>query len=176
MRSSDFQPKPVRRSANPPTRIADPTAPWRSLTDVSKEPDPNPAGTPTAPDWRPGILAGGPESSVSLIRRFSAWLIDWLLCLLVGGFFIVDRRYLSWAAGIVLIVEYTFFIGLFTQTPGYWIARIRCVSGIGGSRIGVARAFVRAVLLALVIPALLGWHNRAAESVVEPATKPAEPV
>jgi uncharacterized RDD family membrane protein YckC len=130
--------------------------------------------TPPTVDWRPnGIVAGGPRSSVSSLRRFCAWLIDWLLCLLVGGLLIVDQRYRSIPAGIVFVLEYTFFIGLFAQTPGYWIARIRCVSAETGGRIGIARAFVRAVLLALVLPAMLGWHNQVAKSIVEPVERPA---
>ena len=72
----------------------------------------------------------------------------------------------------MLVVEYAFFIGLFAQTPGMWIASLRCVSVTTGGRIGILRAALRGVLLALVIPALVmgpdrrGWHDRAAGSVM----------
>jgi uncharacterized RDD family membrane protein YckC len=104
-------------------------------------------------------------------RRFGALLIDWALCLIVGSLF-GDPRGLAWPPVVVLIVVNTVFIGLFGQTPGMAIAGIRCVSIIDGGAIGPLRAFVRAVLLALLIPALVldsarrGLHDRAAGSYV----------
>jgi uncharacterized RDD family membrane protein YckC len=105
----------------------------------------------------------------SLQRRFGALMIDWLLCLLVAGF--LGRFPNNWAP-FVLIVEYAFFIGLFGQTPGMRLTRIACVSVADGRPIGIPRAFVRGVLLAVLVPALImdrqrrGWHDRAAGSIV----------
>jgi uncharacterized RDD family membrane protein YckC len=101
-------------------------------------------------------------------------MIDWLLCLLVAR--LLGPFPNNWAP-IVLIVEYAFFIGLFGQTPGMRLAKIACVSIVDGRPIGIPRALLRGVLLALLVPALImdrqrrGWHDRAAGSIVV-ATKP----
>jgi uncharacterized RDD family membrane protein YckC len=106
----------------------------------------------------------------SLGRRFAALLTDWILCLLIGGLF-GPLNGSVWPL-VVLIVEYTFFIGLFGQTPGKFVVGIRCVSVSTGGPIGLPRAALRAVLLALIVPALImdadrrGLHDRAAGSVV----------
>jgi uncharacterized RDD family membrane protein YckC len=76
----------------------------------------------------------------------------------------------------------TIGIGLFGQTPGMALARIRCISIVDGGAIGLPKAFLRAILLALLIPALImnadrrGLHDRAAGSwvIVQPgAARPA---
>jgi uncharacterized RDD family membrane protein YckC len=117
------------------------------------------------------VSGAGPLPLASLSRRFGALLIDWIMCLLVAGWF---GRHIGnpWTSA-VLVVEYAFFIGLFTQTPGMWVARIRCVSIATGRPIGIPRAALRGLLLALVIPALImdrqtwrGLHDRAAGSVM----------
>jgi uncharacterized RDD family membrane protein YckC len=113
-------------------------------------------------------------------RRFGALLIDWILCLLISGFFAPSLR--TWLPSAILVVEYTFFLGLFGQTPGMWVTRIRCVSVDGGAPVGIPRAALRGLLLVLVIPALImdryrrGLHDRAAGSIVVPASPgPASP-
>jgi uncharacterized RDD family membrane protein YckC len=117
-----------------------------------------------------GIAAGVP----SLLRRFAALLVDWLLCVLVTGTF-TDPRTTGWAPVAILIGEYGFFLGLFGQTPGMFVAKLRCVDVADGRPIGVPRALLRGVLLALVVPALImdeqrrGVHDRLARSVVVPA-------
>ena len=58
------------------------------------------------------------------------------------------------------------------MTPGMRLTRIRCVRFADGGIIGVPRALLRGVLLALVVPALImdanlrGLHDRAAGSIV----------
>jgi uncharacterized RDD family membrane protein YckC len=127
------------------------------------------------------IAPGSPatEAAVappSLARRFGALIVDWLLCVLVAKFFGGDPRRDAWSPVLVLIIEYGFFIGLFAQTPGMFLTKLRCVSHLDGGRIGVPRAVLRAVLLCLVVPALImdnrqrGLHDRAAGSVVVPAS------
>jgi uncharacterized RDD family membrane protein YckC len=104
-------------------------------------------------------------------RRFAALLIDWALCLVVASFY-ADPRVVAWPPVLVLIVINTVFIGLFGQTPGMALAGLRCISIQDGGAIGLAKGFVRAILLALLIPAVImdesrrGWHDRAAGSVV----------
>jgi uncharacterized RDD family membrane protein YckC len=116
----------------------------------------------------------------SIGRRFCALLIDWILCVLISGAF-SDARQSPWLAPSVLVLEYAFFVGFFTQTPGMWITRIRCVSFPDGHPIGALRALLRGVLLALLIPPLVmdaqgrGLHDKAARSIMLPVpAKPAE--
>jgi uncharacterized RDD family membrane protein YckC len=98
-------------------------------------------------------------------------MIDWLLCVLVARIF-ADPRAVAWLPVAVLIIEYTFFLGFYGQTPGMWAAKIRCVSAATGRPIGVPRALLRALLLALFVPALImdherrGLHDRVAGSIV----------
>ena len=110
----------------------------------------------------------------SLGRRFGALLVDWMLCLLVGNF-LGDPVRDGWQPVAVLVAEYAFFLGLFAQTPGMYVTRIRCVSWTDGGRIGVIRGLARGLLLALVVPVLImdnrrrGLHDRAVGSVIVPA-------
>jgi uncharacterized RDD family membrane protein YckC len=107
----------------------------------------------------------------SLPRRFAALLVDWILCLLAAGLFahlMTDGS----APVLVLIAEYAFFLGLFGQTPGMWLAGLRCVSVATGNPIGLFRAALRGALLCLAVPAMImdgqrrGLHDRAAGSIV----------
>jgi uncharacterized RDD family membrane protein YckC len=114
-----------------------------------------------------------PDSPVpaSLPTRFGALLVDWILCVLAAGLFSHPARQ-AWGPSLVLIAEYAFFIGLFGQTLGMWLTRIRCVSATTGGPIGLPRAALRGLLLTLLIPALImdserrGLHDRAAGSIV----------
>nr|WP_255421135.1 MULTISPECIES: RDD family protein [Micromonospora] len=113
----------------------------------------------------------------TLGRRFGALVIDWVLCLLISRIF-ADPTRDGWAPVLVLILEYGFFLGLFAQTPGMYVTRIRCLSWADGGRIGLPRALLRGVLLALVVPALImdghrrGLHDRLAGSVIADAPRP----
>jgi uncharacterized RDD family membrane protein YckC len=104
-------------------------------------------------------------------RRFGALLVDWLLCLAVSTAY-ADPRQVAWPPVLVLIVLNTVCIGLFGQTPGMALTRLRCVSIADGGAIGLVRALLRAVLLALLVPAVImdangrGLHDRAAGSLV----------
>jgi uncharacterized RDD family membrane protein YckC len=104
-------------------------------------------------------------------RRFAALIIDWALCLVVASFY-ANPQVVAWPAVIVLVVLNTVGIGLFGQTPGMALAGLRCVSILDGGAIGLPKALVRAVLLALLVPAVImdsdrrGWHDRAAGSFV----------
>ncbi|WIM97980.1 RDD family protein [Actinoplanes oblitus] len=104
-------------------------------------------------------------------QRLIALLIDWVLCLLVASLYASPNR-VAWPPVVLLILINTFFLGLFGQTPGMRLARIRCVAFADGGAIGLGRGLIRAVLLALLIPALIadgdgrGLHDRAAGSMV----------
>ncbi|MCG5445595.1 RDD family protein [Micromonospora sp. NIE79] len=103
-------------------------------------------------------------------------MIDWVLCLLVSNFF-ADPVRDGWAPVLVLVLEYGIFLGLFAQTPGMYITKIRCVNWNDGGRIGVLRGLIRGLLLALVVPALImdehrrGLHDRIAGSVIVDAPR-----
>jgi uncharacterized RDD family membrane protein YckC len=105
-------------------------------------------------------------------RRFLGLLIDWAACTLVASFLVADLRTNPWPQLGVFVLAHAFFVGLFGQTLGMALARIRCVSIADGGAIGIPRALLRGVLLALVIPAMIsdgdgrGVHDRVAGSVV----------
>ncbi|WP_243707867.1 RDD family protein [Micromonospora sp. KC606] len=132
----------------------------------------NPAAVPAPPATDPSF------TPPSLGRRFGALVIDWVLCLMVSNFF-ADPLRDGWAPVLVLVAEYGFFLGLFAQTPGMWITRIRCLSWVDGGRVGLIRALLRGLLLALVVPALLmdghrrGLHDRLTGSVIADAPRAA---
>jgi uncharacterized RDD family membrane protein YckC len=121
-------------------------------------------------------MATSPDLSrtevASFGRRFGALLIDWALCTLVASLFVDDLRANPWPQLGVFVLVHAFFVGLFGQTPGMAVARIRCLSVADGGAIGIPRALLRAVLLALVIPAVIsdgdgrGLHDRAAGSMM----------
>ncbi|MFI2712770.1 RDD family protein [Micromonospora sp. NPDC018662] len=112
----------------------------------------------------------------SLGRRFGALIIDWVLCLMVARSF-ADPVRDGWPPVLVLILEYGFFLGLFAQTPGMYLTRLRCVAWADGGRIGLARALLRGLLLSLVVPALVmdqhrrGLHDRLTGAVVTDAPR-----
>lgn len=113
----------------------------------------------------------GATAPAALTPRFGALLVDWILCVLASGLFSRPGRD-PWAPPVVLVVEYAFLIGFFGQTPGMWLARIRCVSARTGAPVGVLWAALRGLLLCLLVPALImdrerrGLHDRAAGSIV----------
>jgi uncharacterized RDD family membrane protein YckC len=142
-----------------------------------------PSMTVAEPRLTNGMTGDGPDragSVPSLARRFLALLADWILCLLAAGL-IANPSRVAWPPVAILVLEYAFFVGLFGQTPGLRLARIRCVSIADGRPVGVLRGFVRGVLLALLVPALImdrerrGLHDRAAGTVVVSADPPPPP-
>jgi uncharacterized RDD family membrane protein YckC len=123
------------------------------------------SGAADARSWQPAPL----------VRRFGALVLDWIACVLVSGTF-ANPVIQGWAPVLVLIVEYGFFLGLFAQTPGMRITKLRCVGFVDGNPVdgpvGVPRALLRGVLLSLVVPALImdadkrGVQDRLAGSIV----------
>ena len=109
--------------------------------------------------------------------RLGALVIDWVLCLLIASLYASPFEK-SWPAVLVLVLANTFFLGLFGQTPGMRLLRVRCASYPDGGVIGLGRGLIRAVLLGLFIPAIVlnsqgrGLHDRLAGSIVTPAPRP----
>jgi uncharacterized RDD family membrane protein YckC len=125
------------------------------------------------------MVAGVAFEPPSIGRRFGALVIDWAICVVIAASFSDPLRD-GWPPVVVLIALYGVCLGLFMQTPGMWVSRLRCVSYPDGGRIGILRALLRGVLLCLVVPPLVmdplrrGWHDHLAGSVVVPAA-PAAP-
>jgi uncharacterized RDD family membrane protein YckC len=114
--------------------------------------------------------------TVSLGRRFVALAIDWLIAVLSAAAVAnstVPPEGLreSVIVSAVFVVEVALLVGLLGFSIGKRIVRIK-VEGPGGRPIGVPRALLRTLLLALVIPALVmnedrrGLHDIAAGSRV----------
>jgi uncharacterized RDD family membrane protein YckC len=133
----------------------------------------------TARDGRPGT------DLASLGERFAALVIDWVLCLvatyIAGWFgFTVDPAGVNLLTALLFIAYYVAMLGLGTQTLGMRALRIACISADHGGPVGLGRAFVRALLLSLLVPALTaladpykrGLHDHASGSVVV-KTRPA---
>ena len=108
-------------------------------------------------------------------RRVLALLVDGALSVLAAGMF---ARPQLWSSA-VFIAQATFFLGLFAETLGMRILGLRCVredsltaDAPNGLRIGLPRAFLRAVLLSLVLPAVVmdkrgrGYHDKWTGSIV----------
>jgi uncharacterized RDD family membrane protein YckC len=118
------------------------------------------------------------QQTAAFGARFLALLIDWILCLMLAGLVARPPATGIWVYPF-LIAEYGFFLGLYTQTPGMWLARVRCVSAAESGPIGVPRAVLRTVLMCLVVPVLImdsygrGLHDKAAGSVMLSAPRAA---
>ncbi|WP_433726389.1 RDD family protein [Actinoplanes sp. CA-051413] len=127
-------------------------------------------GSPTPPE-KAAALDLSTLQPAKFGRRLAALLIDWALCLVIASFY-ADPRVVAWPPVVVLILFNALFIGLFGQTLGMSLARIRAVSVADGGAIGILRGLLRGVLLALLIPAIImdaqrrGLHDRAAGSIV----------
>jgi len=138
------------------------------VVDASKSGRSEPAGDAAAGR---GLPAAGSGAAAGFGRRLAALVVDGVLCVLVAALFTRPAAPRLWSA-LVLFVEYTFFVGLFAQTPGMRLLRIACVRIGTGGPIGIPRAALRATLLQLFVPAVMldrdgrGWHDKAAGSVV----------
>ena len=125
-----------------------------------------------------GGLGTGAIRTAPFGRRLGALFIDWALCTVIASLLVDDLRANPWPQLGLFVVVHALFVGLFGQTPGMALARIRCFSITDGGAIGLLRGLVRAVLLALVIPAMIndgdgrGLHDRAARSAVVEQTRP----
>ena len=104
-------------------------------------------------------------------QRFLALLADWVLCMCIASGLVrlgvlpeLDFSTPAWVPvaswpTAIFVLEYTLFLGFFAQTPGMRLLKIYCVSAVEGDRIGVPRAFARAILTALVLPILTAFSD-----------------
>jgi uncharacterized RDD family membrane protein YckC len=103
--------------------------------------------------------------------------VDWLLAYLISGLFAgpdplaPTGSHLSSLVLAVWSVLTVAAVAAFGITPGKAMMGIR-VASLHSTLVGVPRALLRTLLLALVVPALArdddgrGWHDRAAGTVV----------
>jgi hypothetical protein len=117
----------------------------------------------TAPNDYPGQRLGlpqdGPRSLARMGRRVAALLVDWLigygLAALGMTFGIVSMATLSTAVLVVWFALGVVSVRLFGFTPGQLALGLMVVPVDGRLHVGIGRAAVRGLLIALVIPALV---------------------
>lgn len=128
-----------------------------------------PASTP--PDWpgqRLGLPETGPRSVARLGRRVGALVIDWAIAVALSAAFFSYDSLVTLLLFVGLQVLFTIVIN---ASIGHAVLGMRVVPMAGGL-LGVWRPIVRALLIALVIPALLfdenqrGLHDRAAGTIL----------
>jgi uncharacterized RDD family membrane protein YckC len=144
-------------------------------------PLPSEAGDPVEgareyPGQRLGLPQTGPRSLARLGRRIGAVLVDWLigygLAALGMSLGLVSMTTLSTAVLIVWFVLGVVSLRLFGFTPGQLAFGLMVVPVDGRQHVGIGRAMVRGLLIALVIPALVtdsdlrGLQDRATNTAV----------
>ncbi|WP_200820275.1 RDD family protein [Mycolicibacterium houstonense] len=122
------------------------------------------------PGERLGLPESGPGSLARMGRRLGALCIDWLVAYGLAGLAmalgLVSLALLSTAVLVIWMVLGTVAVRLFSFTPGQLAVGLVVVPADGRDRIGIVRAFLRVVLIALVIPPLVsdsdlrGLHDR----------------
>ncbi|KHO24181.1 hypothetical protein A5761_20635 [Mycolicibacterium setense] len=122
------------------------------------------------PGERLGLPESGPGSLARMGRRLGALCIDWLVAYGLAGLAmalgLVTLPLLSTAVLVIWMVLGTVAVRLFSFTPGQLAVGLVVVPADGRDRIGIVRAFLRVVLIALVIPPLVsdtdlrGLHDR----------------
>lgn len=129
----------------------------------------NPA--PTPPEWpgqRLGLPETGSRSVARLGRRFGALAIDWGIAVALSAAFF---GYDSLVTLLLFVGLQVLFTVVINASIGHAVLGMRVVPMAGGL-LGVWRPIVRALLIALVIPALLfdenqrGLHDRAAGTIL----------
>lgn len=118
----------------------------------------------------------GPGSIARFGRRVGALLIDWLiaygLAALAMTFGWISMTTLSTAVLVVWFVLGAVSVRLFGFSPGQLVVGLRVASVDHRLHVGLGRAVVRGLLIALVLPALFtdddlrGLHDKATGTAV----------
>jgi uncharacterized RDD family membrane protein YckC len=127
-----------------------------------------------------GLPESGPGSVAGWSRRFGALLIDWLACSLVAIAFLyrptaghavdVLSEPRLWTP-VVFFAEDFLLTALTGVTIGKRLLGLRVIR-LDGRPVGLIRAFVRTLLLILVVPAMMmdrdlrGLQDKAAKTIV----------
>ncbi|HEV3360620.1 MAG TPA: RDD family protein [Pseudonocardiaceae bacterium] len=131
------------------------------------------------PGQRLGLPERGAGSVASMGRRFVAFVIDCVVAALITSVFVRPhltdpasmqaQNYWSLLAWLLIALVGTSFFGI---TLGMALLRIRVVRMDGTAMVGPLRALPRAVLVALIVPAVIwnadyrGLHDRVAGTIV----------
>jgi RDD family protein len=128
------------------------------------------------PGQRLGLPQSGPKSLARMGRRVAALFVDWLIAYglaalaMTFGWFSVAM--LSTAVLIIWLLLGAVSVRLFGFTPGQYALGLVVVSVDNRLHVGIGRALVRGVLIALVVPALItdtdlrGLQDRVTNSAV----------
>jgi uncharacterized RDD family membrane protein YckC len=144
---------------------------WMSGSDPSSDTGPN-----DYPGQRLGLPESGPGSIARFGRRIGALLADWFiaygLSALVMSLGLLSPNALSTAVLVVWFALGVVSVRLFGFTPGQLMLGLRVASIDHRIHVGVGRAAVRGLLIALVIPALFtdgdfrGYQDRFTNTAV----------
>lgn len=136
-----------------------------------------PAG-PTGghPGERFGLPRDGPNAAAGFGRRLAALTLDWIasyvITLLVRGTDALADPNLGFTVLLVWFLLTAVPVAVFGATAGMTTVGIRVASLDSAAVIGVPRALLRTLMIALIIPPLArdddgrGWHDRATRTVV----------
>jgi len=132
------------------------------------------------PGQRYGLPESGPGSVAGWPRRFGALVIDWVVCSLITIAFLYHPQaghaasVLSqprlWTPAVFGVVDFL-LTGLTGVTIGKRLLGLRVIR-LDGQPVGLQRAFVRTLLLMLVVPAMImdrdlrGLQDKAAGTAV----------
>lgn len=128
------------------------------------------------PGNRLGLPEDGPGSVAGWGRRLVALFVDWTIAGLIASL-VVQRP--MWAGGndlslaqlLTFCLMNTVLVGMLGATIGHRLFGLR-VDRVGGGMVGLRRALLRSVLIALLIPPVVydrdrrGLHDKAAGTVV----------
>jgi uncharacterized RDD family membrane protein YckC len=131
----------------------------RSIVSWLSGPEPLESGLPQQyPGERLGLPERGPRSLARLGRRVAALLVDWLLAYGLAAlgmtFGLISPRLLSSTILVIWLVLGLLAVRLFEFTPGQFALGLRVASVDDRMHVGLGRAAVRGLLIALVVPAL----------------------
>ncbi|GAC1402893.1 MAG: RDD family protein [Mycobacterium sp.] len=126
-------------------------------------PEPDAGGQDRSPNDHPGQRLGlpqtGPRSLARMGRRIAALFVDWMiaygLAALAMSFGLVSMAALSTAVLVIWFVLGAVSLRLFGFTPGQFALGLMVVPVDGREHVGIGRAAVRGLLIAVVIPPLI---------------------
>ncbi|WP_432504661.1 RDD family protein [Kineococcus arenarius] len=129
-------------------------------------------GGEQVPGVRLGLPATGRGSVPGWGRRAAGLAVDWVVATLIGRAFLADALGRDFAPLVVLVVMHWLLVSTIGTTIGHALAGTAVRRTDAPVPVGFARGAVRAVLLALVVPAVVwdadrrGLHDKAAGTVV----------
>lgn len=121
---------------------------------------------------RLGLPESGPGSLATMPRRIGAIMIDWGIALLISHAFFADD---SWATLLIFGGMQLILVGTLGYSFGHRILGLQVIrlgQKAKNGYVGLYKAFLRALLLCLVIPVSIwdadnrGLHDKAAGTVL----------